>query len=197
MTKMITRFAIMAVCAAFLSSGGCKEETSEKDAGVDAGYTALFWHDSNSNLCWQSRPWETMAGYQEGCDYCNNLTLGGREDWKAPTITQLRTLIRDCPVTETGGACAVKVGSSFSDDWTSDCMGCNPNEGPSDEGWYWDPGLAPLPVDAANFTYQRFWSTSQLSSIEAWTVHFGTAEVNYTSSADNIYTRCVILGSCP
>jgi uncharacterized protein DUF1566 len=135
-----------------------------------------------------------MTNYQESCDYCNSLTLDGREDWKTPTITQLRTLIRDCPVTETGGACAVKVGSTFSDDWTPDCEGCDPNGGPSAEGWYWDPEIAPLAVDAANFTSQRFWSTSQLSSIEAWTVHFGTAEVNYTSSSANIYTRCVALG---
>ena len=198
MTKMIPRFAIMAICAAFLSTGGCKEETSEKDAGVDAGYTALFWHDSDNNLCWQSRPWGTMTNYQEACNYCNSLTLGGREDWKAPTINQLRTLIRDCPVTETGGACAITVAQSSFDNWTSDCHGCDSMGGPSAEGWYWDPGLAPLAVDAANTSFQRFWSTTQLSSIEAWTVHFGTAEINYSnSSQDSLYTRCVILGQCP
>ena len=196
MTRIIARFAIMAVCAAFLSTGGCKEDKAMNDGGTDAG-AAIVWYDSTSNLCWQDPPWDTMTTYQEACNYCNSLTLGGSGEWKAPTITQLRTLIRNCPVTETGGACAVKVGSTFSDDWTTDCLGCDSLGGPSAEGWYWDPDLAPLAVDAANTSFQRFWSTSQLSSIEAWTVHFGTAEVHYKSSGDNLYTRCVLLGQCP
>jgi len=195
MIKMITRFAIMAICAAFISSAGCKEDKAWEDAGVDAG-PAATWYDSTSDLTWQNEPWDTMTKYQAACDYCNSLTLDGREDWKTPTITQLRTLIRSCPATETGGACAITVAqSSFSDYWTDDCMGCDSMGGPSAEGWYWDPELAPLAVDAANTTFQRFWSTTQLSSIEAWTVHFGTGEVNYNNSIQhNLYTRCVALG---
>ena len=37
----------------------------------------------------------------------SHIGRGGYNDWKVPSIDELRTLIQNCPATETGGECGV------------------------------------------------------------------------------------------
>ena len=56
------------------------------------------WTDADSGLMWQITP---MVGTKlEAEDYCENLSLGGVDDWRLPTISQLRTLISEENKTE-------------------------------------------------------------------------------------------------
>lgn len=39
--------------------------------------------------------------------YCNDLVLEGKDDWRLPSISELRTIIKDDPVLKTGGTCHI------------------------------------------------------------------------------------------
>ena len=59
--------------------------------------------DSSTGLMWSSKysdDWHLNKCYYD-------ITEGGFTDWRTPTISQLRTLIQNCPNTETGGMCEV------------------------------------------------------------------------------------------
>jgi len=56
---------------------------------------ALEWSSKSS----QSMPWG------EAMDYCKKLNESGHNDWRLPTIDELRTLITNCPVAQSGGQC--------------------------------------------------------------------------------------------
>ena len=55
---------------------------------------------------WSSRPLR-MMGSGEAYNYCENLNECGHADWHLPNINELRTLIQNCPETQTGGICGV------------------------------------------------------------------------------------------
>ena len=114
----------------------------------------------NDELCWSdlsdSMTWGEAAGY------CNN--MGGR----LPTISELRTLIKNCPGTETGGECGVTDDCLSWDDCRNDpCSGCT------------------LDFDGGYISYSvfghmpAFWSSSEKSdgTDEVWYVSFTSAVV--------------------
>ena len=58
--------------------------------------------DSVTGLIWSTKlfdDWKMMK--------CSELSEGGFTDWRRPTISQLRTLIQNCPGTETDGECPI------------------------------------------------------------------------------------------
>lgn len=56
--------------------------------------------------------WSDMAdremSQKEAVEYCSNLTEGGHDDWRLPSISELRTAIDNCPNMQNDGACNVK-----------------------------------------------------------------------------------------
>ena len=48
--------------------------------------------------------------------YCNDLVLEGKDDWHLPTISELRTIVKDDPVLKTGGTCHITDQCSAIDD---------------------------------------------------------------------------------
>lgn len=77
------------------------------------------------NKIWSPRSVQTVV-YEEALEYCNNLTDCGFSDWHLPNIDELRTLIKNCPATETGGSCNVTDNClSFSDCYSEqECSSC-------------------------------------------------------------------------
>ena len=44
-------------------------------------------------LEWQKATAPGTYTWQQAIDYCNNLSLGGKDDWRLPTIKELTTLV--------------------------------------------------------------------------------------------------------
>jgi hypothetical protein len=70
----------------------------------DGGY-----FDAGSGLCWQNPPTDRQLDWASATAYCRALDVGefGPGSWRLPTINELRSLIRGCPATESGGSCGV------------------------------------------------------------------------------------------
>jgi hypothetical protein len=110
--------------------------------------------------------------WQKAMDYCEN--MAGR----LPTISELRTLIQNCPATETGGSCGVTDSClSYGDCWNGSCSGC-----------VWDPGKYSVFWDG----YIRLWSSSHVDSANfAWLVFFYYGDVVRSTKTSNDNARCV------
>jgi hypothetical protein len=177
---------------------GGLDDGGADDAGVDDGDVPddasspcpEGWYDPTSGLCWQEPTADTDMDWYEAVSYCENLVLGGYPagTWRLPTISELRSLIRGCPTTETGGGCGV-TDSCLGWECSSDaCWGCTSPEGPGAGGRYWPPELA-----GAGW---YFWSSSSYSVAPnyAWLVDFhgGVVYVNDNDSIRNV--RCIRRG---
>ncbi len=84
--------------------------------------------------------WVKEAGpsrlWQVGHEHCGALTLGGYQDWRLPTIEELRSLILECPATQAEGACEAGDDCLSFACLSSPCQGCVRGEGPGPNGWY-------------------------------------------------------------
>ena len=144
------------------------------------------WTDPISGLTWQNPSTESEMPWQEAMDYCEALTLGGHSDWRLPTISEMRSFIRSCPATQTGGSCGVDDGClSYSSCWSDPCSGCSYEEGP-DDGCYW-----PVEVEGPCSWY---WSSSSRedNANYAWNVFFYSGYVSGSSKDnDGGGVRCV------
>ena len=132
--------------------------------------------------------------------HCNELSLGGYGpgSWRLPTIGELRSLLRGCPETVTGGVCGVTdaclaVTGCMSDScWTT----CDYAAGPGARGAYWPPGVT---GDLEFYDMHFYWSSSLASGYgehAAWAVAFDSAEIGFLATdpagfAAYQYKRCV------
>ena len=119
------------------------------------------------NFSWSSVNCTTIDGYtwsppsSEGMEwddavsYCDNLAACGYSDWHLPTISELRTLVKNCKRTKAGGSCGVTDSCLSYDCWSDECYGC-------------DDGHSKLG------DFDIYWSSSTLSDSpdQAWCVFF-------------------------
>ena len=163
---------------------------NEKSGPNEAGET---WTDSSSGLMWQKVPYNCELNWYDAFEYCDLLKGDGHFDWRLPTISELRSLIRGCPATETGGSCGVTddcLNKSCSDD---SCYSCHQD---CDNGCCW-----PSAIDGKCGIY---WSSSEETSSEnngaRWVVRFRHGEIRQESvliddetslKYDNKPIRCV------
>ncbi|HPM47794.1 MAG TPA: DUF1566 domain-containing protein, partial [bacterium] len=127
--------------------------------------------------------WSKIAPKEMSWDnaikYCENLKEDDYSDWRLPTISELRTLIQNCPATETGGACKVTDSCLSWDDCRNDaCDGCKYFEDGrysklGDTGWFWSSSLRSDDAALARF------------------VDFSDGNVNSYHRSAIIYVRCV------
>lgn len=57
-------------------------------------------------LQWSEKSSKAMK-WDEAMFYCENLSEGNFSDWRMPTISELRTLVKNCPPTQVGGSCPI------------------------------------------------------------------------------------------
>lgn len=144
------------------------------------------WRDLTTNLLWQADPDPKYYQLADAKALCANLALCGFDDWVLPDIDQLRSLIRGCPNTQTGGACGITT-SCLDDACESTCMPCEEMMGPY-SGCYSDPGLGgPCSLYWSSSTY---YSESR-GTTRARFIGFTGGSINPGDTTDGGYVRCV------
>ncbi|MBZ0273707.1 DUF1566 domain-containing protein [bacterium] len=158
--------------------GNQDDDTGNGDDGDD---DILF-----DDLTWQDPPPDEWFTWEQAIEYCENLSFDGYDDWRLPSISELRTLIRGCDATELDGDCGVRDDCAELDCWNDPCQGCPYFEGPGQGGAYWPEEMT---GEAA-----ALWSSSPVTDDEslAWYVSFNYGFV-YSGYIDyeNGDVRCV------
>ena len=162
---------------------------SDTDAETDSDTDALYWTDDNTGLVWQQEPDPKYFTWQEAIDHCDALDLGGYDDWRLPAISELRSLIRGCARTVTGGACGVTDECLDYTCFTDDCGPCEHLAGPGVGGCYWD-------AEVHGECEQHWSSSSQYFNLEmiptAWCVRFFSGQVDPSDKVEiTFHARCV------
>lgn len=197
--KIIILAAIVAIGC--LTSGcGCDDNENDdslNDDIVDADDDAddewciddtpgveKVWLDESTGLMWETDP-SCGARPQVSADICQGKKLAGYDDWRLPTISELRTLIRGCPSTEPGGACGITDDCTNGVDCSSETnCGCEPGDGP--EGGCYGPS------EISDYC-THYWSSSADLAGNGWIVNFYSGGIGLMSldMGDNALTICV------
>jgi hypothetical protein len=123
--------------------------------------------DPSTGLVWEKKPSTRDLNWEKAKSHCQAKGRG----WRLPTISELRSLIRGCPGTVSGGACKVTDACLSGSCWSSDdCWACNYGGGPAG-GCYRDATL--------EGSCGWFWVSSPVAdySGDAWSVGFGGGRV--------------------
>lgn len=140
--------------------------------------------DTKSGLMWQRKHADKSVTHKEAGEYCDVLTLGGHDDWRLPTISELRTLIVGCQ----SGTDACKVSDQcLAAKCLSVTCSCQKLKGPGENGFYWQPG-----VWQGEGKY--FWSSSiqgGKNGKRAWDVGFNYGNVYDFDRTQKADARCV------
>jgi hypothetical protein len=172
----------------YAESLDCVTEITPCDGGV---------FDTISGLCWEDPSFDGDLDWDSAVEYCDALDLGGHGpgSWRLPTISELRSLIRGCSSTETGGWCGVadsclcyEVGGCYE---AITCIGCEASGGGGIDGAYWPPEFRG-PVAWA-FHRNGYWSSSFCAGrpSSVWTVEFQNAGVYQSLKTTISFVRCV------
>jgi len=168
------------------------DDSSPPDVFINNGDGTVS--DPTTGLMWQKvappkQQWEKWDHWSGANQYCLDLTLADHTDWRMPTISELRTIIRGCPDSMTGGVCQVSDECSNEDCWVHvDCRGCEKNLGP-DNGCYWAKTFegectAYYSSTIAEGVYKYF------SAV--WVVFFQEADIEYWATFEGYGpVRCV------
>ena len=152
----------------------CNSESVWNGEICEKTYTDLI-----TDLMWSPRSLDSMDWYY-AMDYCDNLSLFGYNDWHLPTISELRTLILNCPGTETGGECRVTDTCLLFEECFNDaCGGC-------DEADY-------LGKYSKLDDWRPLWSSTPQSDDAdfAWVVYFRDARMRGSDKSWDYFVRCV------
>ncbi len=157
--------------------------------GCDA-FLPGVWCDTARNLMWQEPPASGTFTLSEAQAYCNTLQLYDHDDWRLPTIDELRSLLRGCIP-----SCSVSVScpSSSSLSCADGCLdGCFTSKGPGADGCYWDPALSGSCFD--------YWSSTEATDAGSsgpyyWNLAFDDGTLHYINTNDLAErVRCVRSG---
>lgn len=143
-------------------SGKCYSELkdcsdSEKEVCLDKK-TGLFWSKKSPMMTWEN------AG-----NYCEDLEENSFDDWRLPTIDELRTLILSCEASVPGGTCPVSEEADVLDSasWSD---ACHCEDAPSLEGY--------TKFGEEDY-YEFLWSSSEVTDKEdlVWILETRNANV--------------------
>jgi hypothetical protein len=142
------------------------------------------WTDSTTGLMWQNGN-DNQLNWTDAIAYCHDLDWGGYDDWHLPTISELRSLIRGCEATASGGACGITDSCTAYDTcWDEVCWSCDEWQGPAN-GIFWPSELIG--------TGGWYWSSSDVSDYDnwAWAIPFWGGDIDGYDTTLAVYVRCV------
>jgi Protein of unknown function (DUF1566) len=125
-------------------------------------YDEATWIDTATGLKWQTQH-TGEADWQTANANCEALELDGHDNWRLPTIDELRSLVRGCSLTEPGGACGVTDSCNNQDTCETDsCNGYLSLEGPSAKGFYM-PDVFPINCEPDDgLVCAHWWSLTEV-----------------------------------
>ena len=142
--------------------------------------------DIKSGLFWlRDVPSEGMV-WKEADKYCSLLKYAGFKDWRLPTISELKTLIKGC---ESGTKkCKVSANCRNPKCMSDNCF-CSENRGPGEEGFYWQKKVWNYKGDDMG----SFWSSSIRTNHKFfyWGISFNNGGVDNGHMDSEFYVRCV------
>lgn len=163
----------------------CNQEEDEEEQ--DDSCNSALCKDPDSGLIWENSPPDETLSWEDAIAYCENLTLAGFDDWRLPTIDELRSLIRFCPATEPGGSCAVTESCAEWECLDDACETCSSSEDefkpPGDDGCYWMIGILG--------TCDWYWSSTAISNMtaSAWDIGFHVGDLDYNTTENYTWNR--------
>ncbi len=154
----------------------------------------IVFKDSNTGLSWQNistyhmDTFYTFDGeWEDAVNYCENLDFGGFDDWRMPSIDELRSLVAGCPNKQSDGICGLHNNCALNDAaCIKDCNACEETETP-----YWKEGVLGTPI-----VWSKQISPHRGSSVNYWWFDFDIAKfqdgpIALESDSPNMFVRCV------
>lgn len=142
------------------------------------------WYDESTGYCWENPSSDDHMNYEDAEAHCASLGVG----WRMPDIDELRTLIRGCSTTVTGGSCTVSEDPECLS-WKcaeTGCDMCTGSEGPGTGGCYWSSEL----TGACDFYMSSSIDTGTVPIGDyRWAVGFRNAAIG--SFSGNYRIRCI------
>ncbi len=178
--------AVLAVAAACHKGESDFVTDAGTGTGTDECQCSGTWEDPGTGLTWQDGPWCEAIGCDEAVAYCDALDLDGRQDWRLPSIGELRSLVRGCAAIEPGGSCGVTDDCLDVECWDLVCYGCGAGGGPGAAGCYWDPDLA---GECETYWSSPVWSNGVFDA--CWYISFEGSYLNYVEAKEEFLARCV------
>lgn len=144
---------------------------------------------SSGELCLESNPfchnidgllWSDVSKdymfWDDAVKYCED--LGGR----MPTIDEIRTLIRKCPGTITGGNCGIHDDcTTYGECWNKDCSGVMPESTSysvfGDTAWLWSS------TEIENHKFEVWFTQPPICNVKS---------ISKDNEASKVYVRCVL-----
>ena len=163
---------------------GCGGSCGACDGGLVCAY-GICAPDLPSQLEWEVEPGLQAASWAEAGSYCGELVSGGHDDWRLPSIDELRTLVDGCPATEWGGACNIGEGMCLAWECRSPkCEMCI-SSGDDSGNCFWRPELLGQ--------CQLYWSSSPVEDDagHVWCIGFDIAHIDSVEKGQSMAVRCV------
>lgn len=172
---------LLLMIALIFAGTSCLTDDSGGSSGDNGG---MVWLDSSTGLVWQVMPDSGYVNWMEAVQYCDDLVLDAKQDWRLPSISELRSLISGCSGTETDGACEVTDSCRSGSCQTDFCYSCEFGDGPSN-GCY---GVAEL-SDGCD----HYWSGTTVteSNDRAWAIGFASGFIYKPRVSYAFHARCV------
>lgn len=164
--------------------------------GSGKEYQAKIFYDPLFGLMWSKAKTDPLL-YADAARYCEEMRVGKTDDFRLPTITELRTLIKGCAATGVKGKCPVRDTCFTPECRLDDCKGCEAEKGAGEDTLYWQPRIwEHVPGWSKGF----FWSTTEKRDMvpgeakeksEVWTASFVTGEIEAKELEIWGHARCV------
>ena len=128
-----------------------------------------------NGLMWQKETVEEEMQWEEAMEYAENLSLGGYDDWRLPTIEEFRELVRSF-----GG-----INTSMADD---DCNNKSDKNISNNhyQKFYEEKGFVSIDSwSSTTYIYDTYYT---------WYVNFSCGYTSYDYKGNSKYVRCVRVG---